>query len=445
MNSNRTSPNNLSIASPVGSATETLGMDDLKKTNKSELFEDKVTLQEDGSSAVDSEMVDERTPKCKRKKTKREVMTSKKKQELVIKSFCRDSVQLLLPVSICMTIVITTMSTSSYYKEEVELSMFLPSSLAKRHSEDTGVKMVTSILIASALMITIVIFTFCIYYAYKSKYYTVLKFMMCISPLIFLFGFAYVYIDQFLHQYNIAMDYITLVLLLFNFSATGIAAINFKGPIYLQQFYLILLAVLMAVTFIKFMPSWAVYCLIGLLVVWDLVAVLCPRGPLKMLLDLEKERGGGELPFITYISSVLSAQRSKSGNLTEQYVEQIGGTDTYINKDDNLQLDSTTTSAQSTTSLYTINEGGLELGLGDFVFYSVLVGEVTNLGDWTTTLACFISLLVGLQLTLMIWLVYKKSLPALPISITLGLLVSLATYLTTSPWLNTLNGRQIYI
>jgi presenilin 1 len=76
--------------------------------------------------------------------------------------------------------------------------------------------------------------------------------------------------------------------------------------------------------------------------------------------------------------------------------------------------------------------GAIKLGLGNFIFYSVLVGRVA-MNDFMTVYACYHAIIAGLGITLMLLAFYQKALPALPVSILLGVLF----YLLTRPLLET--------
>jgi presenilin 1 len=86
----------------------------------------------------------------------------------------------------------------------------------------------------------------------------------------------------------------------------------------------------------------------------------------------------------------------------------------------------------------------IRLGLGDFIFYSVMVAKAAQY-SFATFAACMLVILAGLGGTLVLLSVYHHALPALPISIFLGVVFYLVTRLFIEPWIEAVLGRPYYV
>jgi len=96
----------------------------------------------------------------------------------------------------------------------------------------------------------------------------------------------------------------------------------------------------------------------------------------------------------------------------------------------------------------TSNESGehssIKLGLGDFIFYSLLVAKASEY-SFATFAACTLVILAGLGSTLILLSVYHQALPALPISIFLGVIFYLLTRVSIEPWIEAIMVIPIYV
>ena len=373
--------------------------------------------------------------------------------ELEIKHKAADVVSLIIPVSICMfltVVMVKTIPVAGAMSNIPTLYTPISESTASSTSDAISAGLINSLSFA----VFVCIMTYALFLCFKYKCMVFLYIWIGFTMIMCMFTLSGKLFRDFIKQYNLGIDIFTFGILLFNFGVIGLMSLAWKVPKRLNQFYSIVLGVLMTYVFIQILPEWSGWLILFVVSVWDLIAVLCPYGALRMLVEEAQERGERNImPALIY--SAMAYQE------IEPRVEQVDGDGATVAQQEERPLSAeanivTNQTTQNTTEETVTRpnnnnqsrpnqqeiddddeeENGVRLGLGDFIFYSLLVAKAAVAADYTVTFACYVSILLGLSATLVLLAITKHALPALPISIFLGLITYFCGEYLVKPFLD---------
>jgi len=316
-------------------------------------------------------------------------------------------------------------------------------------TDSTSEKFFGSAANALIFIFFITVMTFVFVLLFKYKCFKIIYCWLTFSVATLLGALGGVVFMQLLQAYNLAMDYVTFAIILWNYAIVGLLSIFWESPEQVTHAYLVCVSVFLAFVFNN-LPDWTCWMVLSFLIVYDLMAVLCPHGPLRMLVDVAIDQNQ-TIPGLLYdatIESDTQASGAEQGRGSGSGNEGVANPDVeaspLLNSEEQSMLQesqdvkpenpgnasqvgvpseaSVQPQPQPTEAAQEGETGSdsLKLGLGDFVFYSVLVARAANM-DVAITASCFIAVITGLCLTLFLLAIAGKALPALPISLTFGI------------------------
>ena len=325
----------------------------------------------------------------------------------VLEALSRKVVKIIVPIVVMLAIdsIITRAIESRQGSAALSRSVF-----DTMGRSSMGASVSESMFVAFGVIISTVVVTgamLCLYFA-GLKWIILIWLVVAVSVTLSN-NFAEL-VAKLMKSQNMPMDSVTLGVISWNFVVVGNMAIFFAAPHIFTQASLLLIAILISPVFLS-LPDWSVWTLLVLLIIYDAIVVLCPFGLLKLLIERAQQRGD-TIPALLYSTAAFASDSSEeeeeSGNAAEVHL---------LSDSDDVVLSEPESNQPETRN----RDDGIKLGLGDFVFYGALVTRAARMG-WDFIFLCSIGILFGLFLTLLGLMVFRKPLPALPCSISIGIL-----------------------
>lgn len=422
---------------------------------------------------------DERKLESKRTRRTRRFIDAASFRALQLRSAFNSFDVLLFPVSMTMFLASFTCANVANPTSQDTLSQYLVyDDDASPESDEGGDEIFEHALVNALVMISFIcIITFGMLMCYKYDCNKCLYYYILYACFGLLFAFGGLLLQSVLSQYLIdylVVDLPTFYMIVYNIAVVGVISVFYQRGVSnsIGQGYLVIISMISAWNLSQF-PEYTTWVLLLFLSFWDLFAVLAPCGPLKMLVN-QIEKKGKPLPGLLYEADMPSAhtqiesddamQRNNLENHEsvhqaeslphEGYYQQLDAEEGHSTKVDAKSTRKSLGNEQpfdcdvegdepSSGGSHKINRGGIlaerrdneshgyygyeiedcagtiKLGLGDFVFFSVLCGR-SAMFDFSTFVSSVLCIWVGLFGTMIFMNMRGSSMPALPMSLLLG-------------------------
>ncbi|KDO30170.1 hypothetical protein SPRG_05362 [Saprolegnia parasitica CBS 223.65] len=397
---------------------------------------------------------------------------------------------------VLITMALTSLVAVSVQDSETQAAMnqYLYYKDIDASTATAGTKTMEALTNALVVIFFIAIVTFVVVLLYKVNCMIGLTgyLMLSSSTLLGLVGSALVQ-KIFCGLFHWRLEVYATSLIMYNFAIVGTVSIFYQKGVSpnVGRMYLILTSVIMAWQLCQ-LPEWSTWAILFALAFWDLFAVLTPCGPLRCLVNLIQSEGrpmpgllyeaeihdghvrkhkARSLPMAPAASSDTEMVQRRSDDAFQTFESQlrdfcvdVGSPNGHHVRTVALQyVDRQTDCWRMLYTKYNITfvaahksypdvalvfadaqrseRETIKLGLGDFIFYSVLVARAAMTG-FAAFVACFVCVIIGLAATMYL-LAHFNALPALPISVLLGIFCFFLMVEVGSPFVDALVFRGI--
>jgi presenilin 1 len=177
------------------------------------------------------------------------------------------------PVIACILLSVTwvkiSLNESDFRPARSSLSTVYQEQATDSSSDIFLGSLTNALIILAQIVIATVVFVVLFKYGCWRILYGYL--FLVVVLLLALMGF--VLLLNLLQVFSIPLDYITMVFALYNFSVTGLMAVFWRGPLWLQQSYLVVMSSLMAFS-LTGLEAWTTWLLLAILALWGKFKIL---------------------------------------------------------------------------------------------------------------------------------------------------------------------------